>query len=53
MRFLGILSAAEQDALAMENTLRLRHLPCDTVLGANRLPVSYTRWGDSALWTGH
>jgi hypothetical protein len=51
------LSASEQDALAIENTLRLRHLPYDTVLdpvlGANRLPVSYTRCGDSALWTGH
>jgi hypothetical protein len=67
VRFLGILglvcatatllSAAERDALVIENMLRLRHLPYDTVLdpvlGANRIPVSYTRCGDSALWTGH
>src|SRR5262245_40351245 len=42
----ALLCAAERDALAIENTLRLRHLPYDTVLdpvlGANRIPVSYT-----------
>ncbi|MBS1859437.1 MAG: hypothetical protein JST11_28945 [Acidobacteria bacterium] len=67
MRLLGIgillamgaagLTAAEPDALAIDNTLRLRHLPYDTVLDpvldANRAVVSYTRCGDSATWTGH
>jgi hypothetical protein len=53
----SLLPAAQQDALAIEHTLRLRHLPYDTVLdpvlGPNRTIVSYTRCGDSATWTGH
>ena len=64
LRFPGLLllfsflaSAAEQDAIAIEHTLRLRHLPyqtvLDPVLGANHTVVSYTRCGDSATWTGH
>ena len=64
LRFSGLLLlsaaalyAAEADAIAIENTLRLRHLPyqtvLDPVLGANRTAVSYTRCGDSATWTGH
>ncbi len=64
LRFSGLLllfsflvSAAEQDAIAIEHTLRLRHLPyqtvLDPVLGANHTVASYTRCGDSATWTGH
>jgi hypothetical protein len=67
MRLLGILCvllcvpwplcAAEQDALAIDRTLRLRHLPYDTVLdpvlSVDGVVVSYTRCGDSAIWTGH
>ena len=53
----ALLRAAEPDAIAIDNTLRLRHLPyqtvLDPVLGPGRIPVSYTRCGDSALWTGH
>ena len=53
----AVLSAGERDAVAIDRILRLRHLPHDTVLdpvlGAGRQPVSYTRCGDSAIWTGH
>jgi len=52
-----LLVAAEQDAIAIDNTLRNRHLPygtvLDPVLGRDGSIVSYTRCGDSAIWTGH
>jgi len=50
---------AEKDALAIEATIEARHLPygaiLDPVLSLPDLSqvVSYTRCGDSALWTGH
>src|SRR3954449_9230533 len=48
---------AEQDALAIDALIQARHLPygtvLDPVLAAGGLVVSYTRCGDSAIWTGH
>jgi hypothetical protein len=52
----GALRAAEADALAIARNIQARHLPYGTVLDpvlAAGQPVSYTRCGDSALWTGH
>src|SRR5437868_15484207 len=50
--------AAEQDALAIDSIIQARHLPygtiLDPVLSADHSQViSYTRCGDSAIWTGH
>jgi hypothetical protein len=64
LRFSGILLLApalllpaEQDALTIDNNIRDRHLPyqtvIDPVLGPGGVVVSYTRCGDSATWTGH
>ena len=51
------LPAAEQDARNIDDILGLRHLPYGTVLDPVLAPdgsvVSYTRCGDSAIWTGH
>ena len=49
---------AEQDALAIEANILARHLPYGTILDpvlSSDLSqvVSYTRCGDSAIWTGH
>lgn len=50
---------AEQDAIALSNTIRQRHLPNGTIIDpifASRTSeqiVAYTRGGDSATWTGH
>lgn len=51
--------AAESDALAISAVIQQRHLPYDTVLNpvfaspTSSTVVSYTRCGDSAIWTGH
>jgi hypothetical protein len=50
--------AAEQDALSIDANIQARHLPygtiLDPVLSADQSQVvSYTRCGDSAIWTGH
>ena len=64
-RFLGLLlltlaplRSAEQDALSIDANIRARHMPYGTILNpilsADRTSVvSYTRCGDSAIWTGH
>jgi hypothetical protein len=49
---------AEQDALAIDDVIQARHLPYGTILDPVLSPdlsqvVSYTRCGDSAIWTGH
>src|SRR4051794_38602336 len=51
--------AGEADALAISRNIQERHFPHYTVLdpvfeapGSSRI-VSYTRAGDSALWTGY
>jgi uncharacterized protein (TIGR03437 family) len=51
--------AAEADALAISRTIQERHFPHFSILDpifdgpASNQIVSYTRCGDSALWTGH
>jgi hypothetical protein len=51
--------AAEVDALAISRTIQERHFPHFTLLDpifdgpASNQIVSYTRCGDSAIWTGH
>jgi hypothetical protein len=49
---------AEQDAIAIHSIIQARHLPYGTILDPVIASdtgniVSYTRCGDSALWTGH
>src|SRR5882724_6215128 len=51
--------AAEGDALTITANIQARHLPFGTILdpiftltNSDRI-ASYTRCGDSALWTGH
>ncbi len=50
---------SEADALAISANIRARHMPYGTVLDpilaapASQKIVSYTRCGDSAIWTGH
>lgn len=53
------LQAAEADALRLDAQIRARHLPHAGILspvyaspGSNEI-VSYSRCGDSAIWTGH
>src|SRR3954467_9931263 len=53
------LSAAESDALAVSRIIQARHFPSFTVLDpifesptSDRV-ISYTRCGDSAIWTGY
>src|SRR5947209_16663685 len=51
--------AAEGDAIAIDANIQSRHLPFGTVLDPiftltdSDQVASYTRCGDSALWTGH
>src|ERR1700730_14571965 len=51
--------ASESDALAISTTIQARHLPYGTILDPvyatpdSDQIASYTRYGDSALWTGH
>ena len=51
--------ASESDALGISNTIQARHLPYGIILDPvyatpdSDQIVSYTRCGDSALWTGH
>jgi uncharacterized protein (TIGR03437 family) len=51
--------AAEADALAITANIQARHLPFGTILDPiftltdSDQVASYTRCGDSALWTGH
>jgi hypothetical protein len=55
----GLVAAAESDALSISARILERHLPYDTILdpvfAAPDSPavVSYSRCGDSAIWTGH
>lgn len=51
--------ASEVDAFAISANIRARHMPYGTILdpifaapGSQHI-VSYTRCGDSAIWTGH
>jgi hypothetical protein len=52
-------TASEQDALAIEQSIQTRHMPHGTILDpVYAAPdrdeiVSYTRAGDSAIWTGY
>jgi uncharacterized protein (TIGR03437 family) len=51
--------ASESDALAISSAIQARHLPYGTIIDPvyaapdSDQIVSYTRCGDSALWTGH
>ena len=51
--------AAEPDALAISATIQARHVPFGTILDPifaapdSDQIVTYTRCGDSAIWTGH
>ena len=51
--------ASEADALAITANIQARHLPFGTILDPiftltdSDQVASYTRCGDSALWTGH
>lgn len=53
------IRGAEQDAVAISNTIRQRHLPNGTIIDplfaspTSEQIVAYTRGGDSATWTGH
>src|SRR5207247_5622187 len=53
------LRASEEDALAISETIQLRHLPfggiLDPIFAApdSEEIIGYTRCGDSAIWTGH
>lgn len=55
----GILLAAEEDALAISATIQARHVPFGAIMDPvfatpeSDEVISYTRCGDSALWTGH
>jgi uncharacterized protein (TIGR03437 family) len=55
----GSAIASEADAIAISDAIQARHLPYGSILDpAYADPdsdqiVSYTRCGDSALWTGH
>ena len=57
--FLPLAFGAEQDALAIDANIKLRHMPyggiMDPILSLPDLTqvVDYTRCGDSAIWTGH
>lgn len=66
IRMLIILTAAsvpvrgaEQDAIAISNTIQQRHMPNGTIIdpifasASSQEIVAYTRGGDSATWTGH
>src|ERR1700683_1566686 len=52
-------TASEQDALAIEQSIQTRHMPHGTILDpVYAAPdkdeiLSYTRAGDSAIWTGY
>jgi uncharacterized protein (TIGR03437 family) len=55
----SLVIASEADALAISSNIQARHLPYGTILDpvfanaqSNQI-VSYTRCGDSAIWTGH
>lgn len=57
--FVPRLHAAEREALALSQTIQLRHLPNGLLLdplfanaNSNEI-VGYTRGGDAAIWTGH
>ena len=51
--------AGEPDALSISQTIQQRHLPYNTILSpvfaspTSGTLVSYSRCGDSAIWTGH
>src|SRR5437867_9192028 len=51
--------AGEAEALAISANIQARHLPFGTILdpifasSASDQIISYTRCGDSAIWTGH
>jgi uncharacterized protein (TIGR03437 family) len=53
------LIASESDALAISSAIQARHMPYGTIIDPvyaapdSDQIVSYTRCGDSALWTGH
>jgi len=53
------LRASEEDALAISETIQLRHLPFGGILDPmfaapdSDQIIGYTRCGDSAIWTGH
>jgi hypothetical protein len=53
----GLLTAAEADALAISAGIQSRHMPFRTILDPFLDPqgnvTGYTRCGDSAIWTGH
>jgi len=59
LAFSSIALAAETDAVAISGNIQARHVPYGAVLDPvfatpdSTQIVSYTRCGDSAIWTGH
>jgi uncharacterized protein (TIGR03437 family) len=59
LAFSGLVLAAESDAFAISANIQARHVPYGTILDPvlaapdSTQIVSYTRCGDSAIWTGH
>src|SRR5258708_39669545 len=55
----GHTQASEPDALAISPNIQARHLPYGAIINPvfaapdSDQIVSYTRCGDSAIWTGH
>jgi hypothetical protein len=55
----GRAFGGEADALSISSTIQQRHMPYNTILSpvfaspASSTLVSYSRCGDSAIWTGH
>ena len=57
--FVGSALASEEDAIAISQNIRARHMPFGTILDPifaapdSEQIVGYTHCGDSAIWTGH
>jgi hypothetical protein len=55
----GVAMASEADAIAISQNIRARHMPFGVIVDPvfaspdSEQIVSYTRCGDSAIWTGH
>ena len=57
--FVGPVRASEDDAIAISQNIRARHMPFGTILDPifaapdSEEIIGYTHCGDSAIWTGH
>src|SRR5262249_16284643 len=55
----GVAMASEADAIAISQNIRARHMPFGVIVDPvfaspdSEQIISYTRCGDSAIWTGH